>query len=244
MIGIRMFKDTKLKGYTLIEGFPGAGLVGPMANSYIIEKLNMDYIGFIESDAFPPIAAVHGGVPMFPVRVYKEDRYKLVVIMSEFTIPVETIRELTDELINFVRKQGVSQIISIGGMPTQKPTDVVYGIATTQELMQKLKSAKINVINEGVVAGVSALLLANSVQFGMPVMDLLIPVDPTIMDPKNAVSAIKALKKVINVDISTEELSREAQIVEAKVKEILKKTRDTHESYKNAVDATGPSMYA
>ena len=153
MIGIRMFKDAKLKGYTLIEGFPGAGLVGPMANSYMIEKLGMDYIGYIESDAFPPIAAVHGGVAMFPVRIYKEDRYKLVVIMSEFTIPVETIRELTDELINFVRKQEISRIISIGGMPTQKPTDVVYGIATTTELTQKFKSAKISTINEGVVAG-------------------------------------------------------------------------------------------
>ncbi|MDE1846189.1 MAG: proteasome assembly chaperone family protein [Candidatus Micrarchaeota archaeon] len=244
MIEINMFKDVKLKGYTLIEGFPGAGLVGPMANSYIVEKLSMEYVGNIESDLFPPIAAVHGGVAMFPVRIYKDDRYKLVVIMSEFSIPPEVIYHLSKELINFIRKQGISLVVSIGGMPTQKPTDMAYGIATTKPLMEKLKAAKIQTIGEGIVAGVSALLLANSPEFGIPVIDILIPVDPSAMSPKNAVTAISNLKKVINLNVSTEELDKEAKLVEAKVKEIMKKARDSHESYKNAIDATGPSMYA
>ena len=42
MIDIKMFKDANLKGYTLIDAFPGAGLVGSMAGSYMIEKLGMD----------------------------------------------------------------------------------------------------------------------------------------------------------------------------------------------------------
>ena len=58
MIEIKLFKEQALKGYTLIEGFPGAGLVGPMASSYIIEKLGMEYIGKIESEQFPPIAVI------------------------------------------------------------------------------------------------------------------------------------------------------------------------------------------
>jgi len=244
MIEIKMAKDAKLKGYTLIEGFPGAGLVGPMANSYIIEKLDMDYIGHIECDAFPPIAAVHGGIPMFPVRIYKDDKYKLVVIISEFTIPTDVIYQLGNELINFVRKQGISMVVSIGGMPTPKPSGLAYGIATTKQLTEKLKSAKIAPISEGVVAGVSALLLANSLEFGIPVIDILVQVDPTVMDPEYAVVAIENVKKVINMNISVEELDKEAKLVEARVKDILKKARDSHESYKNAVDATGPSMYA
>lgn len=244
MIQIKLFKEVKLKGYTLIEGFPGAGLVGPMANSYIIEKLGMDYIGHIECDLFPPIAAVHSGVAMFPVRMYKDDKFKVVVIMSEFTIPVEVIYELTNELIAFIRKQGISQVISIGGMPTQKPTEIAYGIATTKPLMEKLKTAKINQINEGIVAGVSALLLANGPEFNIPVTDILVPVDPGVMNPIYAVTALTNLKRIINLNVSTDELDKEAKLVEARVKDIMKKARDSHESYKNAVDATGPSMYA
>ncbi|MDE1827933.1 MAG: proteasome assembly chaperone family protein [Candidatus Micrarchaeota archaeon] len=244
MIEIKISKDVKLKGYTLIEGFPGAGLVGPMANSYIIEKLDMEYIGHIECDVFPPIAAVHGGVAMFPVRIYRDEKYKLVVIISEFTIPTDVIYQLGNELINFIRKQGISLVVSIGGMPTPKPSGLAYGIATTKQLTDKLKSAKIAPISEGVVAGVSALLLANSMEFGIPVIDVLVQVDPTVMDPEYAVVAIENVKKIINMNISVEELDKEAKLVEARVKDILKKARDSHESYKNAVDATGPSMYA
>jgi uncharacterized protein len=215
-----------------------------MASSYIIEKLNMEYIGYIESDSFPPIAAVHYSVPMFPVRIYKDDRYKIVVVISEFTIPVEIIYQLSNELINFIRKESIAQVISIGGMPSQKPSETAYGIASNKTMSKRLKDAGISPIGEGVVAGVSALLLANSIQFDFPVIDILVQVDPMMMNPKYAVLAITNLKKLIKIDINTEELEKESKLVEAKVREILKKTRDSHESYKNAVDATGPSMYA
>lgn len=244
MIEIKLNKSYNLKGYTLIEGFPGAGLVGPMANSYIIEKLKMEYIGYIESDSFPPIAAVHDSIPMFPVRIYKDDQYKIVVVISEFTIPSEVIYQLSNELINFIRKEGIAQVISIGGMPTQKPTGTAFGIASNRDMAKKLKDVGISSIGEGVVAGVSALILANSIQFDFPVIDILVQVDPMMMDPKYAIFAITNLKKLIKIDINTEELEKESKLVEAKVREILKKTRDSHESYKNAVDATGPSMYA
>ncbi|MDE1855712.1 MAG: proteasome assembly chaperone family protein [Candidatus Micrarchaeota archaeon] len=244
MIEIKLFKDAKLKGYTLLEGFPGAGLVGPMANSYIIEKLQMQYIGHIESDAFPPIAAVHDGMAMFPVRIYKDDKYRLIVIMSEFSIPATMIYELSQELLAFIRKQGIEKVVSIGGMPTLKPINAAYGIATTKELNDKIKSAKINMISEGVVAGVSAILLANGPEYNIPIVDLLVQVDPTIMDPKYAITAITNLKKIININVSTDELEKEAKVIEAKVRDIMKKARDSHESYKNATEAAGPSMYA
>ena len=38
-------QKTSLDGYTLIEGFPGMGLVGTIAAKYIVEKLNYEYIG-------------------------------------------------------------------------------------------------------------------------------------------------------------------------------------------------------
>ena len=39
-----------LKNYTLIEGFPGIGLVGTIAAKYLIEKLEFQKYGSIESD--------------------------------------------------------------------------------------------------------------------------------------------------------------------------------------------------
>ena len=54
MIEIKLTREIDFAGATLIEGFPGIGLVGPMAISYIIDKLEMKYIGYFESEDFPP----------------------------------------------------------------------------------------------------------------------------------------------------------------------------------------------
>jgi uncharacterized protein len=244
MIQIKLFGKYNFEGYTLLEGFPGAGLVGPMANSYIIEKLSMEYMGYIESDKFPPITAIHDKMPMFPVRIYKEDKYKLIAIISEFTIPTELIYELGNELMDFIRKNSISQIISIGGIPTQKPTENAFIITSNKELLQKAASVGIKPIEEGVIAGVSAILLANATEFEIPVMNILVEVDPNVMDPKYAETAITNLKKLTNIDINIDELEKEAKLVEAKVREAMKKTKDSHETYKRATEATGPSMYA
>ena len=244
MIEIKLFEEHDLAGYTLIEGFPGVGLVGPMANSYIIESLSMEYIGYISSDGFPPITAIHGNKPMFPVRIYKDAKDKLAVIISEFTIPTNLVYQLAEEITEFVRKYKIERIISIGGIPNQKPKDVAYFITSEEDLSEKVKKTGIMPIEEGVVAGVSAILLVNGEQYNIPTIDLLVEVNPTIMDPKYAEVAILNLNKIINVKINTEELEKEAKLVETKVRDILKKTKDSHDSYTKAVDATGPSMYA
>jgi uncharacterized protein len=244
MIQIKILGEHKLSGYTMIEGFPGAGLVGPMTNSYMVEKLKMDYIGYIESNSFPPISVIHENQPMFPVRIYKSDKYKLVIVISEFTIPSEVIYDLSEELIGFVKKSEISSIISIGGMPSTKDVNEAYAVSSDNDFTKKITSAGINRINEGVVAGVSGILLSKCPEYKIPIMGILIPINPTIMDPKYAEVAIINLKKLMEIDINVDELEEESKKLQAKVKEMLKKTRDSHEGYKNAIDATGPSMYA
>ncbi len=95
MIEIKLFKDTNFKGYTFIEGFPGAGLVGPMTISYIIDKLQMKYIGYLESDQFPPLVSIHKNQPMPPIRVYATDKGKIITVFAEFAIGMEMISELS-----------------------------------------------------------------------------------------------------------------------------------------------------
>ncbi len=245
MISLKLFQEQDLTDYTLIEGFPGSGLVGPMANSYMIEKLQMEYVGYIDSDSFLPIVAVHANKPMYPVRIYKDDKYKLVLIIAEFTIPVPIMRELTDEILDFVRKRGISKIISIGGMPSQKIEDKAFAITSNDQMLKKLKSLGIDTVEEGVVAGVSGLLLLRSAQLKIPVVDLLVPVDPQIMDPKYAEIAIINLKKLVNITINTDELEDESKEVQAKVHDMLKKAKYSHDELdKVGSEDTGPSMYA
>ncbi|MEM3638551.1 MAG: PAC2 family protein [Candidatus Micrarchaeaceae archaeon] len=243
MIEIKLEDEYKLDGYILLEGFPSAGLVGPMVNSYIVEKLKMKYIGHIESDLFPPIATIHGSAPLFPVRLYKDDKFKIIAIVAEFTIPPNIIYQLSYELLNFVRKYGISQVISVGGIVADKPNDKVYAIASSRELLEKAVSVGINPIDEGVIAGVSAILLSNAPQYNIPIIDILVQVNPSIMDPKYAERIIANLEKLIKLEIDLSELERESKMIQAKTREILKRAKESHESYNTAIDAAGPSAY-
>ena len=49
----------KPQGCTIIEGFPGLGLIGTIATEYLIKHLDAKSIGYIWSEDFSPIATVH-----------------------------------------------------------------------------------------------------------------------------------------------------------------------------------------
>ena len=157
MIEIKMIKDVNLKGCTFIEGFPGIGLVGPMAISYIIDKLNMTYIGYMESDSFPPLVSIHKGEPMPSIRVYYAEKEKLVTIFAEFAIPMALISELTATIYDFVKKNGIPNIYSIGGIPAEPDNNQTpFVIASNSAITKNAISAGLRPIEEGVATGVRA----------------------------------------------------------------------------------------
>lgn len=245
MIEIKMIKDVNLKGCTFIEGFPGIGLVGPMAISYIIDKLNMTYIGYMESDSFPPLVSIHKGEPMPSIRVYYAEKEKLVTIFAEFAIPMALISELTATIYDFVKKNGIPNIYSIGGIPAEPDNNQTpFVIASNSAITKNAISAGLRPIEEGVATGVSALLLVKSTADGLKDMCIMIPVQQNIIDPTYAEIAIASLNKLMNLNIDITDLDKEAKAVQAKIKELINKHKETHDTYKKAVDSEGPSMYA
>ena len=181
---------------------------------------------------------------MFPARLYRDDKYKLIIAMSEFVIPSVSVYELSRELLAFIRKNGISKTISISGMPSQKPSENVFITSPDEEIIKKVNKLGMKVISEGVVAGVGAVLMTNSSQFKLESMNILVEVNPQVMDPKYAEIALKGLNKLINIDIELKSLQEESKIVEAKMRDVIKKMKETPEHYNKAAEATGPSMYA
>lgn len=248
MITINFVKDDDISGCTLILGFPGAGLVGSMALSYMIEKLNLSYIGYLESETFPPLMSIHKKTPMPPIRLYHSSKDNIVCMFSEFSIPTEVVYELSDSLLKLVKDKKLGGVLSIGGMPIregdEKYLSTIFGIASNKETIDKMTKAGIKPITEGVSTGVNAILMVKSANTGIDNADILIPISGNITDPKYAELAIEAINKYLGLSIDTQELEKEAKLVESKIKELLEKSKQTHEKYKNLGDQPGPSMYA
>ncbi len=246
MIEIKLFNEVNFNGYTFIEGFPGIGLVGPMAISYIIDKLNMKYIGYMQSVSFPPLVSIHKGEPMPPIRLYTSEKEKIVTIFAEFPIPIDLVDELSGSIYEFLRKNGIANVYSIGGIPNTETEDTKpFVIASNSTITTNAVSAGLQRIEEGVATGVSALLLVKSALDKRNDICIMVPVRQNIADPSYAEVAITSLNKLMNLNIDINDLDKEAKIVQAKIKELVNKHKETHENYKKVVDDTsGPSMYA
>lgn len=247
MTDIRMIKEVDIDGYTLIEGFPGMGLVGPMAISYMIDKLGMEYVGYMESEKFPPIVSIHNSEPMPPVRLYASKRHKILSIFAEFAIAAPMVKEIGNVIYQFLQKSGVKRVICIGGLPSPTTeSDKTYVIASDPAELKLAKAAGLMPIIDGVSAGVSAILITNTItdKKPFPITNILVPVDQSIVDPRYAELAIKAINDLLGLKVDVSELETEAKAVEQKVQELLKKSRESHEEYKKiASGGSDDKMY-
>ena len=74
---------------------------------------------------------------MFPARLYMDKGYKIIVAMSEFVIPATSVYLLSRELLAFIRKSGIARVISISGMPAQKPSETIFVTSPDPDIMKK-----------------------------------------------------------------------------------------------------------
>jgi uncharacterized protein len=230
-----------LKEPILIEGFPGVGLVGTISSSYLVEKLKMEPLGYIISEKFPPIAAVHNYRPLHPARIYKSKKHNVIVLFSEFTIPMSIIHQLTQEIVAWAEGHKVKKIFSLGGISIEGEQNEVYGIASTPELTKQLESKGVKMIKEGATTGVSGVLLAECATKGFPAASLLAEAKPDFMDPLASAMVIDKLKLLIDLEIDTADLINESKTIESKMKDIMDNAKTAHENYKR-VEGLGP-MY-
>jgi len=233
-MAVRIIETEKIsmKGPTLVEGFPGLGLVGTIAATYLVDKLKMKQVGYIVSEKFPPIAAIHNNTPLHPARVYASTEHNLLVVLSEFIIPLNAVYDLSETLIDWAMKKKVSRIISLGGIVIQGEQDEVFGIASKEDLVQELGKQGVKMIKEGATTGVNGLLLADCATRGFPAISLLAEAKQNHMDPMGAAMVIEALKKIVRLDIDTKDLVKESKELEAKMKDLIEKASDASKHYK------------
>lgn len=241
-VEIIITKKIKLKKPTLIEGFPGLGLVGTISASYIVEKLKLEPIGYIKSDLFPPMAAIHNHIPMHPARIYASSKLNLIIILSEFVVPIGIVQELAETIFTHAKSVGVKKIVSLGGITIKGEQDTVYAIASNMDMVNKVSKFKtVKMIKEGATTGVTGVLLARGADEGFDVVSLLAEAQPEYMDPRAASMVIEVVNEMLGLKIETNSLDQEAKLIENKMREVMNRAKASQTHYKKA-ESLGP-MY-
>lgn len=225
-IKIHKFANFKFSKPTILIGFPGTGLVGSIAASYLVDSLDLEFCGYISSPEFAPLASIHDYKPYPPARMHYSKKHNLLVILSEMSIPISASQELAERIFAFAKSVNASAIISLGGISLKEKPLSLYVISSKQKFSEKfLKDKRFSPIKEGATTGVSGLLLTKGVLDKFPVTLLLAEASEDYMDPGAAALILNAISKHLHVKVDTKRLDREAKEVAEQMKEAVVKSK-------------------
>jgi uncharacterized protein len=232
-VEIKEIEHVRLKDPVIVEGFPGIGMVGTISASFLADKLGMKLVGYLASNLFPPIAAIHDFKPVSPARIYASEKYNLFVLYSEFVIPAHIVFPLAQEIIAWAKKHNARAIYSLAGIASPQPQpDRIYGIASTPGIAEELKEAGIDLIREGATQGVSGVLIAEAAAQGFPAGNIMIQTNQPL-DPRGSAKLLDKFSEIIDIRLDTTPLITEAEKIENRMGEAINKLQSMGKSYQD-----------
>jgi uncharacterized protein len=251
-IKILEYKKMDLSDSMILVAFPTVGMISSIAGNYIIDSLNLKEIGSITSRFFSPTAIIHKSQASPPVRVYAGSKScgpdgscgQLVVIISEFMPPWEIIQPLSEKILEWANKKNVKIITALEGThalgEAKREEFKVHGIASTPKMKKFLDKYDVDQTKEGMITGVTGVLLYKGVLEKRDVICLLSEAHEAYPDSRSAANLVKKLDIILpGIKIDAEPLYKEAEKIESNIKRFLEQSKPTAP----ALPKTPMSMY-
>ncbi len=226
---MELILNKKPKGVTIIEGFPGFGLVGTITTEYLINHLQCEEIGQIIIKESSPVVAIHGEKLIKPITIFYNKKFNLLIIHS-ISPGTKVEWDISKAIQGIAKDLQAKQIISVEGVLNQaKPSTTVFFYSNKPVISKKLEAAGIQVMKEGIVLGVTAALL--SINKGAFV-SLFAETQTDLPDSRAASRIIKALDSYLGLKIDPKPLVKQAELFETKIKNLVQKGQMAAEAVK------------
>ncbi len=218
---MKLILTKKPKGVTIIEGFPGFGLIGTIATEFLMEHLQTEKIGIIEVDEVPAMIAIHLNKVIEPISIHYNKEYNLVLIHA-ISISKELGWKVAEMVQQLAKELNATEIVSLEGVGSPNPTGGrVFYYATDNGKVSKKLSGTASPLNEGIIVGVTGALLAK--HSPIPVVALFAEAKSNLPDSKAAAEIIKALDAYTGLKVDPKPLLKQAELFEKKLKSIIQK---------------------
>ena len=231
---VQLREGTEARSALVILGAPGLGLVGAIATRYLVNQLKMQLVGGVYSTRLPPTVGVRGGGIVPQIGIYATeprgrfgfDAERLVVIHTEAELPEEWLQELAHALAAWAKGSKCKILAVVDGIlvPDESSDDVVLAVATLPEGARALEQLGVSALAAGTVGGIAGALLQAGTRAGLNVVALLAETKPTHPDAGAAARIVQILDGMVPaIKIEIEPLLKEAELIEAKVREAQSK---------------------
>jgi uncharacterized protein len=238
--------EKKLDSPILIAGFPGAGLVGSISTSYIINKLHMNQIACVESQFIVPGVIYAEGKLRHPFRLYSNDKGDVCVLVCEAPIMIQGMYSVLDAVMKWALNNKVKEVmvldgIAVEGLPDSKRTPIILssnGIEADEANLIHENENNIDTKNKrqevaddisvypttAFVGGTAGGILSSCLSNGIASKAILIYAARGIPDPDGAAIIIESLSTITDNDslkIDTHELREQGASLRTRMEKII-----------------------
>lgn len=189
--------------YTVFLGFAGFGMIGSTAAMYIVRSRGFIERGYVRSKLISPMMILIDGRPRPPFRIYGGDE-GLVFIVSEAFLTTESSWSLGLGVMEWLSKKGVKEIVSMEGVLSGARERVIMGFSTGD-----LSRLNVRPTQEGMISGINACFLDESLRRGIPWTSLFVPTQfMSSVDYGAVADLIEVLNVVFNLKVDVAPLRR------------------------------------
>lgn len=216
--------DKKPQNCTIIEGFPGFGLIGTIASEFLLEHLDCEMIGKFWFEDLPATIAIHEGKIIHPIGIYYNKKYNLVIVHS-ITGASGTEWKMSQLVNDLAKKLKAKEIISLEGVGSATPSDThrVFYFTKDPKKEKKLKDTGLEPLKEGIIMGVTSAMLILTED--VPLSCIFAETHSQLPDSKAAAKLIEALDKYLGLKVDYKPLLAMAEKFEEKIKGLMQQTK-------------------
>jgi uncharacterized protein len=242
-------RKKKLNFPILVAGFPGAGLVGSISTSYIINKLHMNQIACVESEFIVPGVIYAEGKLRHPFRLYSNDEGNVCVLVCEAPIMAHGMYSVLDTVVKWALNNNVKEVlvldgIAVEGLPDSKRMPIILSsdgraadaanlihdedntsYVTNKEEKEDNDGSSSNIYPAtAFIGGIAGGILSSCLSNGIASKALLIYAARGMPDPEGAAILIESLSKITNnesLKIDTQQLRKQGASLKMRMEKII-----------------------
>jgi len=245
IVKVKSTVDTE--GALVISCFPSVGMVSSVAAHFLIEYLELEFVGGVKDSRLPPLCLVQDGAPLPPIRIYAGEQKcnlmgecdKIILLMSELIVPDAIVHDIVEAMFEWSKSSGIGAGILLdafamkgmkGGLNGNEPMVEyedseeinVLGIGATQHMREVLEEMGVAPVEQGVIKGMTGVILGEGRRRGLDIVSLLVEADPRFPDARAAATLIGHLNKLLPaIELDQAPLLEEAERLEEQIKGMI-----------------------
>jgi uncharacterized protein len=196
---------------TIIVGFPGVGLVGPIVTEFLIDHMKTEVMGKFVYDELPATAAVHKGALVHPMSLHYSEKHNALIAYTVLNVRKEEWA-VAGVLAQLAKDLGAKEIICIDGANAASEESIIYAFGNPQ--FTQLGAQQ---MQESVIMGVSAALMLIHPNTSC----LFATTHSEFPDSKAAAEIVKFLDKYMGLEVDYHPLVEQATQFEQKLKSMM-----------------------